>query len=198
MRSSCAVVVLGVVLVGCGGDGRDSPSPASPPLVPQRAVPALPESAAVTFRGPALLVDSDFTESDRNRDPFRSFSSLYAPKPDGPVPGQLDALVPQYGVDELKLVATVLSGDYPRAMVLDPTGKGWVLKRGDYVGRADTLHTGGVNGSDYYVNWRVDRVRDGELVLNRENRAVPGQIATRTIALHAQGGQDSDEGLKRL
>ena len=37
-------------------------------------------------------------------------------------------------------------------MVIDPTNKGWVLKRGDCIGRAETVHTGGTNGTDYQLN----------------------------------------------
>jgi type IV pilus assembly protein PilP len=72
-------------------------------------------------------------------------------------------------------------------MVVDPRGKGSVLKRGDFVGRAETVHTGGTNGTDYQVNWRVDRVRDGDVVFIREDPAQPNVApATRVVPLHPE------------
>src|SRR5439155_22819040 len=109
---------------------------------------------------------------------------------------QRKVILSQYGVDELKLVAIVQGAEYPRAMFVDPRGKGWVLKRGDFVGRAETVHTGGTNGSDYQVNWRVDRVRDSDVVMIREDPARPNIApTTRVIPLHpeAEKQQNSDD-----
>jgi type IV pilus assembly protein PilP len=152
--------------------------------------------------GPQLKVgpqyaESDFVENDRNRDPFRSFSQLFV---EGQTKKQFDVqrkvLLSQYAIDELKLVAIVMSADYPRAMVIDPAGKGWVLKRGDFLGRPDTVHTGGTSGTDYQLNWRIERVRDGDIVLIREDPAQPNIApATRIIPLHPEGsGKDQKLG----
>lgn len=134
------------------------------------------------------FAENDFVESDRNRDPFRSYASMFAPETSKKV-AQTDRqiILPQYSLDELKLVAIVTGGEYPRAMVLDPGGKGWVLKRGDWVGRPDVVHVGGANGADYQINWRVSKVRDGDVVFSREDPAQPGiPPATRVIALRAE------------
>jgi type IV pilus assembly protein PilP len=88
----------------------------------------------------------------------------------------------------LKLVAIVSGGDYPRAMLTDPQGKGWVLRKGDFVGKPDIVHTGGSGGTDYQLNWRVDRVRAEDIVFIREDPAQPGIApATRIITLHPEG-----------
>lgn len=133
--------------------------------------------------------ESDFVDSDGNRDPFRSYASLFdESKREKKTENQRKVLLSQYGIDELKLSAIVTGGDYPRAMVIDPAGKGWVLKRGDFLGRSDTVHVGGANGADYQLNWRVDRVRPGDLVLIREDPAQPNvPPSTRVIALHPEG-----------
>lgn len=180
LLASCAITLT----AGCGSD-----KPAPPP--PQRgAVPAPPPAAAQVAAQAAAsaasavdggapdaeslqqdLSESDFMESDRNRDPFRSFSSVFVERVKKPVVDNTRKVLAQnYTVDELKLVAIVL-GDDSRAMVLDPTKKGWVLRRGDYLGRAETVHIGGAQGVDYQLNWRVDRIRDGDLVLIREDTA---------------------------
>ena len=75
-----------------------------------------------------------------------------------------------------------------------PGGKGSVIKRGDFVGRAETVHTGGTNGTDYQVNWRVDRVRDGDIVLVREDPAQPNiPPATRVIPLHPEADKTQQQ-----
>jgi type IV pilus assembly protein PilP len=183
-----ALVLLS--LSACGKDVINSSSTAPPP-VNRSASPAASASAAATPKG-AELNENDFAENDHNRDPFRSFASLFVDKTNRSVKNELPVILPQYAIDELKLVAIVLAGDYPRAMVLDPTGKGWVVKRGDYIGRPDTVHTGGTNGTDYQLNWRVDRVREGEIVLSREDRAQITVPATRIIPLHPDTDKDSE------
>jgi type IV pilus assembly protein PilP len=70
-----------------------------------------------------------------------------------------------------------------KAMLVDPTGKGHVIKRGQFVGRAEIVQ-GGTSGADYEINWRVERVRDSDVVLVREDPANPDvPSATRVISL---------------
>ena len=165
---------------------RSSPPPvvdagAPPPLAP----PPLPHMD---------FAENDFVESDRNRDPFRSYAQIFAPEASKRVAQNQRAVVlGQYSLDELKLVAIVTGGEYPRAMVLDPGGKGWVIKRGDFVGRPEIVHTGGANGTDYQLNWRVDKVRDGDIVFSREDPAQPGiPPASRVITLHPEAEASRD------
>ncbi|MBC7051905.1 hypothetical protein G6O46_23110, partial [Salmonella enterica subsp. enterica serovar Enteritidis] len=77
---------------------------------------------------------------------------------------------------------------------IDPGGKGWVLKRGDFVGRPEIVHSGGANGADYQLNWRVDKVRDGDLVFLREDPAQPGiPPASRVVTLHPDQQDQKDK-----
>lgn len=146
---------------------------------------ALPPSQVVKVD----YTEGDFVESDQNRDPFRSFAAtLDDGQKERKPQNQRKVLLSQYSLDELKLAAIVTGGDYPRAMLIDPGGKGWVLKRGDFLGRPDTVHVGGANGADYQLNWRVDRVRAGDVVLVREDPAQPNlPPSTRVLALHPEG-----------
>jgi type IV pilus assembly protein PilP len=174
----------------------------SDPVVTSKGTPPPPVSRATQVvdagSGPLPKMmefsENDFVENDRDRDPFRSYASLFVEKSQRTVVNQLHVILPQYSIDELKLVAIVTGGDYPRAMLIDPTGKGWVVKRGDYLGRPDTVHTGGPNGTDYQLNWRIDRVRDGDIVLNREDRASNGlaPAATRVIPLHPEADKNAE------
>jgi type IV pilus assembly protein PilP len=142
-------------------------------------------------------VENEFTESDRARDPFRSFASMFvddkSKQRSGP---QIEVLLGQYSIDELKLTAIQTGGDYPRAQLVDPTTKGWTVKKGDYIGRPDTVHVGGSNGADYQLNWRVDRIRDGDIVLTREDPAQPMvPPATRVLPLHPEADQQQNKPL---
>jgi len=167
MRVSTVLVcacVLGLVgLSGCAAD-RVSQAPAPPPAA--RAIPTVGAGPVTAERGVSFK-ENDFAENDSNRDPFRAFTSIV-------------------------IVAIVLGGEYPRAMVTEPNGKGWVVKKGDYIGRPDVVHQGGSNGTDYQVNWRVDRVREGELVLAREDKITGTPTVTKVIALHTLIDKDSD------
>ena len=141
--------------------------------------------------------ENDFAESDRNRDPFRTYLSVLAPeqKKTATTQRQREVILPQYSIDELRLVAIVTGGEYPRAMMVDPGGKGWVIKRGDWVGRPEVVHIGGANGADYQINWRVEKVRDGDIVFTREDPAQPGiPPASRVVALRS----DSDTSREKL
>jgi type IV pilus assembly protein PilP len=166
--------------------GSSVVSSATPPAAIQRGTQAMPDAGAAVMPN-VEYAENDFVESDRNRDPFRSYAATFVAQGPKTVARQLAVVLPQFSIDELQLVAIVTGGDYPRAMLLDPQKKGWVIKRGDYVGRPDVVHTGGTNGVDYQLNWRVDRVRDGDVVLTREDPAQPGIApATRVLPLHPE------------
>ncbi|MGO8998089.1 MAG: pilus assembly protein PilP [Polyangiaceae bacterium] len=182
-----AVASLPFVLIACGND-KPNRGPVAAPAATSAAASIAP---APTKTGPEYA-ESDFVENDRNRDPFRTFSELFAEAEKKPMKLQRKVILSQYSLDELKLAAIVRGSDYPRAMVIPPGGKGSVIKRGDFVGRAETVHTGGTNGTDYQVNWRVDRVRDGDVVLVREDPAQPNiPPATRVIPLHPEADKNA-------
>jgi type IV pilus assembly protein PilP len=94
----------------------------------------------------------------------------------------------QYNVDELKLIG-IVTGIHPaKAMLVDPTGKGHVVQRGQYIGRPEVVQAGTGSGASYEINWRVDRIRDGDIVLVREDPKNPDvPSATRVIPLRPEG-----------
>jgi type IV pilus assembly protein PilP len=165
------------------------------------AAPAAPVAVDAGAAAPALsalprmeFAENDFAENDRNRDPFRTYVTVLGPEVKQIAHVQKEVILPQFSLDELKLVAIVMGGEYPRAMVVDSSGKGWVIKRGDWVGRPEIVHIGGANGTDYQINWRVSKVRDGDVVFTREDPAQPGiPPASRVIALRAESEQQHDK-----
>jgi type IV pilus assembly protein PilP len=87
----------------------------------------------------------------------------------------------------LKLVAIVTGAEQSSAMFVDPSGKGTVVYRGTFVCRPEVVHIGGSNGPEYQLNWRVDRIRPGDVVLIREDPAQPAiPPATRVVPLHPE------------
>jgi type IV pilus assembly protein PilP len=187
-----AVLAFGpLVLFACG-----TPTVSGTPPPPSRTAAAATASAALApeLKGPEYT-ENDFVESDRNRDPFRSFlvQNQVATKQ---ALNQRKVELAQYSVDELKLVAIQTGGDQARAMFVDPSGKGTVVYKGSFVCRSEVVHIGGSNGPEYQLNWRVDRIRGGDVVLIREDPAQPAiPPATRVIQLHPESDKQQGEEL---
>jgi type IV pilus assembly protein PilP len=188
-----AVLVFPAAL-SCGGS---SPSNGAPPPPPVRVPPTAAASASSLppeLKGPEYT-ENDFVESDRNRDPFRSFI-VQSQTVTKAALNQRKVELAQYSIDELKLVAIVLGGDKPRAMFVDPGGKGTVVYKGTFVCRPEVVHIGGSNGPEYQLNWRIDRIRDGDVVLIREDPAQPAiPPATRVVPLHPEAEKQAAEGV---
>src|SRR5690242_6488181 len=94
MRKLLMVVFLPILLVSCGDDaakGKDEPPIRRPP--PPSSAPAAPAPAGLAPAAPATkeallaevrkrsLSNEDFTESENNRDPFRSYLATFAVQP---------------------------------------------------------------------------------------------------------------------
>lgn len=185
-------LVLPVLLAGLPfavaacGEEKIMTAPARPAASAQAAAKAATSVDRPSARVP--IDEVDFTESDRSRDPFRSYARAFAQETKGRVRSQREVVLPEYTLDELKLIGIVTRMQPPKAMLVDPTGKGHVIQRGQFVGRADVVLGGGRTGTTYEVNWRVDRIRDGDVVLVREDPTNPDvPTITRVIPLRVEG-----------
>ncbi|WP_437631221.1 pilus assembly protein PilP [Sorangium sp. So ce854] len=195
-----ATTAFSLALAGCEDEqivtSSQMPGRPAPTASPPRAGASAAASAAADAGAPELpplplreFQEADFSESDRSRDPFRSFESLFATQARGRVTIQRQVLVDRFALDELKLVG-VVSRAPARALLTDPTGLGWVVKVGDFVGKAEIVHAGGPTGVDVAVNWRVDRIRDADVVFIREDPSHPEiPPTTRVIALRPLGDE---------
>ena len=77
-------------------------------------------------------------------------------------------------------------------MFVDSTGKGWIVTTGQLIGRAEVVKSGGSNGAEYELNWKVDRIREKDVVFVRENPGRPGTTgATRVVTLHTAGEEQN-------
>lgn len=165
------------------------PAPGAPP--PPEAAAAAAAAAQSAAAPPRVRIEeSDFVESDRNRDPFRSFARAFVEETKGRSGTQREVVLADYSLDELKLIGIVTRMQPAKAMLVDPTGKGHVVQRGQFVGRPDVVQGTGRSGSTYEVNWRVENIRDGDVVLVRSDPANPDvPTATRVIPLRPDGSR---------
>ena len=193
MMRALSLAALLLLLANCGEDKpvaiatSPSASSAASIAVPPTAAPA----AAVKDVAPAPKVDiaeAELTESERSRDPFRSFLSVFKEETKGGARSQREVVLSQYAIDELKLIGIVTRVEPAKAMLVDPGGTGHVVQRGQFVGKADIVQAAGRTGASYEINWRVDRIRDGDIVLIREDPSNPDvPTATRVIPLRPEG-----------
>jgi type IV pilus assembly protein PilP len=181
-RAAC---LLGVSLLVCacgdepsqqsgrgmsGGDGAAAPRP-SPPVVAK--------VEGLSFK------DDDFVESERHRDPFRSFALGSRAKggESGVAENQRMVIMPETAVEDMKLIAVISGMTRPKAMLTDSKNVGYVVQRGDYVGRPKVFQSTGSVAMT--LNWRVERIRDNEVVLTRQDPAEQGRPPlSRIISMH--------------
>jgi type IV pilus assembly protein PilP len=149
------------------GGGRGGGAPVAAAAAPVEAEKV--EDEGLVFK------DDDFVESEHNRDPFRSYVSAFRSRgPEASGGGSTDqrpVIMPTTAVEEMRLIAIISGLTRPKAMLLDTLGVGYVVERGDYIGRAKVLQaTGSVTMT---LNWRVDRIRENEVVLTRQDPTDP-------------------------
>jgi type IV pilus assembly protein PilP len=179
----------------CSSDAP-APSPfadAGPPAAPVRGPSAVAPGPSASAPLPKVeFREDDFAETEHSRDPFRSFAKLFADQGKMRVKSQRQVLLDHYAVDDLKLIGLVTNTDVPRAMLVDPTGRGWVVTKGQFICRPEVVHAAGPGGVDYELNWKIERIREGDLVLVREDPAhtdVPA--ATRVISLRTPEAENT-------
>jgi type IV pilus assembly protein PilP len=142
-----------------------------------------------------VFTEADFSETDKNRDPFRGFAMVFAQQARGKTTIQRQVVVDRYALDELKLAGVITRAE-SRALFIDPNNVGWVVRTGDYVGKPEIVRAGGAAGIDVAINWRVDRIRDGDVVFVREDPAHP-EIAPVTRVVPLFPSEDSGKPSRR-
>lgn len=194
-----AVVTAACMLAACGGGGGGGGDKAAAPKSKRAAgkkAKAAAEDAGVDAEPlPEMdFQEQEFSESDRSRDPFRSYVDFFVAEAKGRVQSQRAVVLEQYSLDELKLVGIVQRANPAVAMLVDPRGKGHTIKRGQFVGRSEVVQGSGKRGASYELNWRVDRIREGDVVFVREDPANPDvPSATKVIALRPDGALALEE-----
>jgi type IV pilus assembly protein PilP len=126
------VLALTVVLVWgvAGCDSEKAPKKVkkvAPKAIPKKApaVDDLPEDRELPVNDYRYIIDG-------RRDPFASLLKIREPLNDDAEP---ETPLQRYGLKELKLIATVLGQQEPRAMIVAPDKKAYTLTVGVKVGR---------------------------------------------------------------
>ncbi len=192
-----AAASLALALLGCEEEPALQFGQPSPPAGGRSAKTAAPEAEKASDLPPAVdFQETAFNESERSRDPFRNYARAFVDEARGQVTSQREVLLDQYAIEELKLVALIQRIEPARAMLVDPSGVGHVVQRGQFIGRASVVQpTGGV-GAAYEVNWRVDRIREGDLVLVRDDPSNP-DVPSATRVLPLRTGEITATGEKK-
>lgn len=174
MRRHAPLVLI--FLVGLACTSSQDPKPLSSSPSSSASEGELPLVAAPAQPAPPQLVEA-FA-----RDPFQpgaTLADVTTPPPADTTPRKAK----RFSLDQLKLVGIVGGEEQPRAMLVDPNGKGWIVTRGDHVGRAENL-----------AGWRVDKVRGDDVVFTRADPRQPERAAeTRVVALHGPAPSDAAE-----
>jgi type IV pilus assembly protein PilP len=191
-----------LALLGCSDPPVVTASQAGSAAPAAPAAPAAGPAASASASGDASsapppkvdIQETEFSENERSRDPFRSFAAKFVEESKAHVHSQREVILGQYALDELKLIGIVTRAEPAKAMLVDPTGKGFVIQRGQFVGRADVVQGAGQSGTTYEINWRVDRIRSGDVVLVREDPSNPDvPSATRVIPLRPEEAEGDGE-----
>lgn len=187
------VGVCGGLLLACGEDvviqgSAPNPGTTSPGAQPFQGGAGLAEPGVLEPPlPPVAFQEEDFSENDRSRDPFRSFEDLFLEKSDRRTFQRAKVLLETFALDQLKLIGVVTGINPAKAMLEDPAGIGHVVQRNDLVGKAERVQTGG-GSEEFEINWRVDRIRESDVVFVREDPANPDvPSATRVLSLHVEG-----------
>ncbi|MFT3776274.1 MAG: hypothetical protein QM820_63830 [Minicystis sp.] len=165
---SSVLSAFALALAACSSAPAPSPAGTAPATI--AAAPTVAPPAESDRSAPRAPVDEGaLAAGERARDPFQASPVPPAPPPDDHWPRKSK----HYSVDQLQLVGVVTRIAEPRAMLVDPKGKGWIVAAGDLVGRREGA-----------ASWRVDRVREREVVLVREDPESPGSaMVTRVLAM---------------
>lgn len=197
IRKALLGVVVAATLASTGCGDATAPAGASS-AKPGAAAPKKGPAARGADKTPAAAPSDlpplparefhprDFDESELSRDPFRSFEEMFRAQAQRKSVVQREVLAPKNSLDQLRIIGLV-GGSSARVMMADPSGFGWVIKVGDFVGSPEVVRTGGAGGSEVSVNWRLDRIRPNDAVFIREDPTRPDVPATtRVVSLRTE------------
>jgi type IV pilus assembly protein PilP len=148
-----------------GGGGGQINTPAPPPGGAAAPAKDAKAKAETTAQQPELYVYNPIGK----RDPFRTFLARDDDEEGGPPRTPLQT----YDIDQYLLVGIIWGIDRPRALVEDPTGEGWVMEIGTYIGK----NWGKVTQitSDVVVVTEEYQTMDGRLVVNPIHMRLPAE-----------------------
>ncbi len=165
-------------LVGCGDESETSSSAPAKVVrkAPQAAAPPVPSAKAPEAEEAAASAD-DAEEvintyiAEGKRDPFRAFRFKQPEKLDTPAGPLAD-----FDLAQLVVLGVVWNTKNPRALVSDPEGRSFVLRRGSPIGKN---------------NGRVIRIADDVILVQEKFVDFEGTVSTKDVEMRirkSQGG----------
>ncbi|MFP6684389.1 MAG: pilus assembly protein PilP [Polyangiaceae bacterium] len=184
--------LLAFFAVGCEDEFKPPAASNAAATSAATAAPSASASAKAVAEIAREFDEADFVESDDNRDPFRSFEEMFLRRATGTKTVQRKVKAGSFTLEELRLTA-IVGRSVRRLMLTDPSGFGWVLYTGDYVGKPEFVGVGGNDGQEIPLNWRVDRIRKSDVVFIREDASHPEiPPTTRVVPLYPAGEGDNE------
>jgi len=169
-RSSSIFVTCGVLvalaIAGCSSDDKPAPSPPPAPTTQAPVKPPLQKQMSSAKPASAASPTGDFAS---RKDPFKPFIQ---PKAEKPAPGKLrgEGALPiqNYEVEQFKVSGIIVGLKENKALLVDPTGKGYVVKEG--------MNIGPNNGV-------ITKITPSHLEVAERHRDDTGKVTRRTVRL---------------
>lgn len=193
MRRGIVFVLVLLVAAACSKEEEPASAPSVADFEKERAalsarISSKRRQEAETARGPGQKAapkpgESDDTEfaavekeyaydATGKRDPFRSFILQANAKPDD-ARGPLE----QFDLAQLSVQAVVWGTDRPRALVSDPSGRGYIVQEGTYMGKNEG---------------RVIDIADNALVVKETYVDYFGETTTKDVTMRVRADQEGD------
>lgn len=156
------VAALGLMLAACGGD---EPVVVQNPGTGGGGSVATPEATATPTPTPTPDETAEYNYNPvGKRDPFRSFVMEEL----SPDTKRVVTPLQRFDLDQLKIIGIIWGISSPRAMVVTPDGKGYVVQKGTLIGK----------------NWgKVSRITQDEVIISEEYRDFEGRLIVTEVPL---------------
>ncbi len=163
------VLLLGMALVGCAKKQQPPPPQAATPKPTVAATPASVPVQQQASSAKAGQVQFDFSSK---KDPFKPFATMVMPASPavGGKVGKPEEVLPiqRYDVTKFKVSGIIVGLKENSALIIDPKGKGYVVKEGMLIGEN---------------NGRIVRIAPTYLEVTEQYREENGRIRKRTTRL---------------
>jgi type IV pilus assembly protein PilP len=165
-RTLAALVIVATLVCGC--NKKEQPAPVAAPPVPAQVQPqqVTPvqkplSSASVKLAPPQSVNQFDFSGK---KDPFKpDIAVKVSPAPStGDLKKALQEGLPihSFDVSQFRLIGVITGAKENQAMVVDPNGKGYVLKTGMTIGKNNgRISAVSINGVDVVEQFKDDSGR---------------------------------------
>lgn len=163
-RNLAVVALLIIAMLASGCNKKQPSAPVAAPVNTNqqqtKAVQKAASSVAVTLAPPPTGNQFDFSNK---KDPFKPDIAIKAAasSPENILKALKSGLpIHSFDVSQFRLIGIVTGAKENQAMVVDPNGKGYVLKKGMTIGKNDGRVTGiSMNGVDVVEQFKDDSGR---------------------------------------